>query len=153
MILGSYRRIMKQDYSPNNQKDIDTLSITVNDSFESIYNAFKNQITFADNINCTITTITTSVNSSSVPQSPLIIKLASYQKKINGILVMNVVASDGVSGPTGGVYLNYAINNNSTSSSNTTNSGNQAGNPLTITVNKILGLPAGKVFEITILII
>lgn len=154
MILGSYKRIYKQDYSPTNQPDIDTLSQNLNASLQSIYTCLTNQVTFSDNINCTIQTFTTTVDKNSSPISPITLKLANYQTKINGILVINVSGTNSSTDyPTGGVFLNYSINNNLSSSSNTTNSGNNSANPLTISINKIIGLPAGKSFTITSIII
>lgn len=152
-ILGSYRRIYKQDYSPNIQKDIDTLSISLNQSFDTVYNALTNQITFADNINCTIQTFTTSVNSSNVPTSPIVLKLNSFQKNVIGIIPINVIGNNKNIFPTGGVYINYTLNNNTTSSSNSTNTGNAASSAITLNINNITGIPQNVPFKFTIIII
>ena len=152
-VLGSYKRIYKQDFSKPNQDDFGTLSINVNDSFTNVYEALTNQITFADNINCTITTFTTSVNSTFNPITPLLIKLNNYQKTISGIWVINATAVKGNTLPTGGMFLNYSINNTTGASSNTTNSGNNSANPLTITINSIFGIPKDTQFSITAIII
>ena len=153
-VLGSYKRIYKQDYSEPNQKDFGTLSINVNDSFTAIYSALTNQVTFADNINCTITNFTATVNSAFAPKTPLVIKLSSYQKTITGLWVIGATSS-GTSTvlPTGGVFLDYSINNTTTASSNTTNAGNNGANPLTITINSIIGIPINTPFSITAIII
>ena len=148
--LAPYRRIYKQDYSTNIQQDIDTLSITLNQSFGDIYDALTNQITFAENINCSIITFTTSVNSSGVPITPVVLKLKNYQKNINGIIPINVTGS---STPNSGVFLGYTINNNTTSSSNSTNTGNLSNNALTININSIKGLPASVSFTITVIVV
>jgi len=152
-LLGSYRRIFKQDYRPEIQQDIETLSVTVNDSFEAIYNNFNNQVTFQDNINCTLITFKVNINDKLVPNTPLVIKLNKYQNAVNGIIAINAVADDKVTLPTGGIFIAYTINNNITSSSNTTNQGNTASNPLTITVNSIKGLPINTNFSVTAIII
>lgn len=151
--LGSYRRIFKQDYTPENQEDIDTLSVTINDSFESVYDTLNNQVTFTDNINCTLVTFTTSLNTRFEPSAPLLIKLNSFQRTINGIIPINAVSSDKNTLPTGGLFIDYSINNNMSSSSNSTNQGNNASNPLTITINNIKGLPSGVKFTVTAIII
>lgn len=151
--IGAYRRIFKQDYSEQNQQDIDTLSITVNDSFESIYDALTNQVTFSDNINCTLVTFSCTVGSDSVPLNPTTLKLATYQKSVNGILVINAVSSTKTVLPDAGIFINYAINNNVTSSSNTTNNGNSTTNPLTINISNIKGLPANTPFTLTVIVI
>lgn len=151
--IGSYRRIFKQDYSPDIQPDIDTLSVTLNDSFETIYGALNNQVTFTENINCTLVTFTVTVDSKSVPTAPLAIKLNSFQKTVNGMIIINAVAKDGTSTPDSGIFVDYTINNNITSSSNVTNTSNTSQSPLTINVNKIKGLPSSKVFTITAIIV
>lgn len=151
--LGNYRRIFKQDYTPDNQEDIDTLSITLNDSFEDIYDAFNHNITFQDNITCTIVTFTTSVSSTFAPTAPIVLKLSSTQKTVIGIIPISAVASDKNTLPNGGLYLDYTINNNTTSSTNTTNTGNAANSPFTININFIKGLPPSVPFTITAIII
>jgi len=151
--LSGYRRIFKQDYSPENQEDINTLSATVNESFESIYDCLNNQVTLTENINCTLVTFTVSLDRDFKPVAPLAIKLNTFQKVVNGIIPINAVASNRTSQPTGGLFISYTINNNTTTSSNTTNQGNSAGNPLTINVNYIKGLPSGVPFSITAIII
>jgi hypothetical protein len=151
-LLGTYRRIYKQDYSEENQKDIDTLSITVNDSFQSIYSALTNQITLKDNINCTLTTFTVTVDNNGSPTTKTNIKIANYQSTVSGICVINASCNDGTTNPTSGLFINYSINNNTVTSSNQTNAGNQSANPLTILVNKVIGLPANKLFTITAII-
>ena len=151
--VGNYRRIFKQDYTPDNQADIETLSITLNDSFETVYDALTNNITITENINCTLVTFTVTLSTTFAPISPLTIKLNNYQKTVNGIIPINAVSSNNTTQPTGGLFIVYAINNNVTSSSNTTNSGNSASNPLTITVSNIKGLPANVPFTVTAIII
>lgn len=151
--IGSYRRIFKQDYTPENQEDFDTLSVTVNDSFETLYGALTNQVTFSENINCTIVTFTVTVKSNFAPISPLVLKLNNFQRAVIGIIPINAVSSGKTIMPDSGLYINYTINNNITSSSNTTNSGNNASNPLTININNIKGLPVNVPFTVTAIII
>ena len=149
-ILGSYRNIYKQDYSPENQADIDTLSLTLNPAFQSIYSCLTNQVTLTDNINCTLSTFNTTVSSTFVPIAPLVIKLNSYQKSINGIVVINAVGTSNKNAlPTSGVFLNYTLNNSNTSASTTNNSNTSS---LTVNINYIVGLPPNVPFTITAII-
>lgn len=153
MKLDAYRRIYKQDYTPENQEDIDTLSITINDSFENVYDALTNQVTFQDNINCTVVTFTATLDSNYKPITPLTIKLNNFQRNIIGFIVVNAVSTNGLVQPDSGVAISYSINNNVTSSSNTTNNGNNSANPLTVTINYIKGIPANVPFNITAIIV
>lgn len=154
MILGSYRRIYTQDYSQENQADIDTLSISLNQSFESIYECLTNQITFKDNVNCTIVSFDTSVNSKNVPNAPVVLKLNSFQKNVTGIWVINAVSkNNNLISPTSGIFMTFSINNNITSSSNVTNTGNTSSSALTVNITNIVGLPANTPFTITAIII
>lgn len=113
----------------------------------------SNQVTFSENINCTLVNFNVTVNSRFAPTAPLTIKLNSFQKTVNGILVLNAVAVDKVTLPNSGLFIAYTVNNNTTSSSNTTNQGNTSSNPLTINVSSIKGLPADKPFTITAIIV
>jgi hypothetical protein len=149
MQLGSYRRIYKQDYKPEAQDVIDTLSVTVNDSFESVYSALTNNLNFADNFNCTIATFTTTVSSTGTPNNPVTIKLNTFQKTVTGIFVINAVASKSGINPTGGVLLGYTINNNTGTQQNNVNKSN----PLTVTINGVFGIPASQEFTITAILI
>lgn len=147
--LGSYRRIYKQDYKPEIQDTIDTLSITVNDSFDGIYNAFNNNITFADNINCTIASFTVTVGSNGAPLNATTIKLNNFQKTVIGIIPINVTASNTNNRPNAGVNIGYTINNALPNQQNNVNKSN----PLTITVTNISGLPSGQEFTINAIIV
>lgn len=145
--LGSFRRIYKQDYEPQFQDMIETLSITVNDSFDSVFQALTNQITLADNINCTLTTFTATLNSDTTPLSGVTIKLNSYQKNVNGIIVLNASCTAQGIFPTSTPYIDYTINQ--------TNPPSKTGvtPPLTLNVNRIIGLPVGRTFNITALVL
>lgn len=153
MKVGSYRRIYKADYSEENQKDIDTLSITINDSFETLYGALNNQLTFSENINCTISTFNVALNKNDAPIAPITIKLSAFQKNVIGIIPIAITASNKTSLPNSGIFIDYTINNNTTSSSNITNQGNSGTNPLTININYIKGLPQNATFNIAVIII
>lgn len=154
-VLGSYRQIYKQDYSQPNQADIDTLSLTLNPSFQAIYSCLTNQVTLADNINCTIVNFTTQVGQTFAPQAPVVLKLASYQKSINGIVVINAVPTGNKSAlPTAGIFLSYTQNNSppNTNTSGLTNNPSPSANALTVNVNYITGLPLNTQFTITAII-
>lgn len=153
MKLSSFRRIFKQDYSPEIQPDIETLSITLNDSFEEVYNSLNNQLTFEDNIRCTLVTFTATVDSSGKPITPLVLKANGFQDRIVGVIPINAVASNKVDKPQSGLFIDFTVNNNTNSSSNVTNAGNTSGNPLTITINNIKGLPNNVSFTVTAIII
>lgn len=49
MKLPSYRRLFKQDFDQKDQALVDKLSITINSSFESLFDALNKGVTFQDN--------------------------------------------------------------------------------------------------------
>lgn len=153
MILGNYRRIIKSDYSEQNQEDIDKLSITLNESLEALYSLSAHQVTFTENINCTLQTFTATVNASGIPISPIIVKIENWQKNINGIICLNTKDTTNKSNiPMSGIFIDFSINNNITSTSNSTNTGNN-NSVFTININYIKGLVPNIPYLLTILII
>ena len=149
MQLGSYRRIYDHDYAPEMQDMIKTLSVTVNDSFDSVYSALANNLTFADNFLSTIANFTVTLNSKNVPLVPTTIKLNNFQKNVNGMFVINAIATAQGITPTGAIYIGYTVNNSIPNAQNTATKSN----PITITVNYVLGLPQNQEFTLTAIII
>lgn len=133
MKIGNFRRIYKTDYPVENQNLVDKLSVTINNGFELIYNAFAKNISLKDNIYCTIKDITVKVNANSTPNGTLSFNVDT-QGRILGISVIKAVSlDDTTSVPTSHPFIVYDQNNN------------------TINISKIIGLPANVNFQLSLI--
>ena len=111
--LSSYRRIYEQDYQGPNQDLVKQLATPINAAFDELYNLNNNNITFSDNINCTISTFTISVDTNGKPLNATQFKLATYQTSVQGLWVINARgAKDSTILPAGAVGLSFTKSNN-----------------------------------------
>jgi len=67
MLLPSFRRLFSQNFEKQYQNLISTLSQSLNNGIQVLYDALNNQITFRDNIKCTVQDITLMVNATGTP--------------------------------------------------------------------------------------
>lgn len=86
MKLPSFKRLFTQDYPKENQKLIDTLSVSLNNGIEVLYNALNGEITLRDNIKGTVKDIVVVVNSSGTPLQTAAFTLNSTSK-IDAVVV------------------------------------------------------------------
>lgn len=89
--LSSYRRIYEQDYQGANQELIKQIATPINSSFEELYNLNNNNITFSDNINCTLATFNVTVDANGKPLNSTQFKLSIYQTSVKGLWVINTL--------------------------------------------------------------
>lgn len=117
--LSSYRRIYKTDYEKPYQGLVDSMSLTINQSFDEVYQALNHNITFTDNIQATIATITVSVDASGTPLTNTSFKLANGQTVAQGLIAINAVCANNVNIlPDSGIFLAFT---NSTGTINISN--------------------------------
>ena len=134
MKLSSYRRLFDQDFDPQYKDLIETLSITVNASFEEIYDALSNKLSFRDNFNSTIVELTVNVNSSGVPKNDTKFKLTNSQTTFEGLLVLDAKGSeDSTLLPVSGVFVSAVKSENS------------------IVIKNIKGLQADKPYKLKVI--
>lgn len=133
MILQAFRRIFKTDYPADQQTLVDKLAVTINNGFESLYNAFSNNISLTDNIFCTVKDVTLSVDSNGIPQgtASFTIKTTGTIKGISVISATNLKNSTNF--PTGSPFIVYTQNGT------------------IINITKIIGLPANDSFQIRVI--
>lgn len=134
--LSSYRRIYEQDYEGANQELVKKLATPINASFEEIYDLNNNNITFADNINCTISTFNVSVDTSGKPLNNTQFKLATYQTSVRGVWVINAInnSNNGVYPPST-VGVSFIKSNNN------------------VIINNVTGLTPNTGYSITVVAI
>ena len=130
--LSNYRRIYKNDFPEESRPIIEKLSVTVNQSFDEIYQALNRNLTFADNITSTIATVNVSISSDGTPSTKTSFKLSSTQKNVNGIIALS---ASGPKFPIAGIFISFT---------------NDSG---IITINNIQGLSPGSTYSLTLLCI
>lgn len=134
MLLGSYRRINKTDYEEQYQKLIEQLAVSVNNGFDTLFDALNGKLDFKNNISSTITEFTVSVDSNGKPQQKTQFKLSGKQQNVEGLIVLNTEGTtDPDLLPTSGISISYTKNNNF------------------IIINNIKGLEAEKSYRIKVL--
>ena len=133
MILPTYKRLYTADFDKDSQKLIEQIQFPINGAFESLFNLAVNNINFRQNIACTVTSLSVTVDSNGIPT-----KTTSYPLTLNtaidGTLVISAVCSTN-SGiyPTATPFI--------TGSKNQTN----------YYINHISGLPANTPFNLVII--
>src|ERR1044072_6770048 len=87
--LRSYRRLYEQDFSPEDQPLVKSLATTVNSSFEELYGALNNKLTFRENLSCTFAEFKVTVDSTGKPANKTQFKLEKNQLSVEGLIVVN----------------------------------------------------------------
>lgn len=133
MKFPTFRRIFKQDYPVDQQSLVEKLSITINNSFETIFNAFNKNISLTDNILCTVKTISVKVNASGVPTTSTSFSIDTTGN-IKGISVIKAEnTTDASVFPTSAPFISYTQNNT------------------VITITQVAGIPANNSFNLTVI--
>lgn len=132
MKLPSFRRILKTDYAEEYRNLIETLSFSINNGVEVLYQAFNKAISLRENIACTVKDIDVEVDSTGKPKGRVSFTLDT-SGRILGVVVLNAIntKNPGVL-PTSGVFVTFTQESK------------------TIIVNNIKGLPEGQPFTLTV---
>lgn len=94
MKLGSFRRIYKQDFKPDQQDLADQLGTTINNGFEQLYDGLDGKLSFRDNILATISEFTITVDSEGTPRQTTVLKLNSKQTIVEGVYVIGAIGAN-----------------------------------------------------------
>lgn len=134
--LSSYRRIVKNDYPDEYKALVDQLSVSINNGFDTLFNALNGKLNFYENIASTIAEFKITVNADGNPIQKTQFKLSNNQTNVEGILVLRAVGSNDPNLlPTSGIAVSY-----------TASSG-------IITINNIKGLQENKSYLIKLLVL
>jgi hypothetical protein len=134
--LSGYRRIVKTDYPDEYKSLVDQLSVSINNGFDTLYNALNGKLNFYDNISSTIAEVRLTVDIDGFPLQKTQFKLRGDQTTIEGILVLNAVGYNNSNlYPSSGVAVSYS-----------------AGNGL-VTIDNVKGLYPNKVYVLKLLAI
>lgn len=132
MKLPSFRRLIKSDYKEEFQELIETLSFSLNNGIEVLYQTLNKAVSLRDNVACTVKEIDVQVDSNGSPIGTLKFSLDNTNR-ILGVFVLNAINTKTPSVlPTSGVFISFSQENK------------------TVIVNNIKGLPSGQPFTLTI---
>jgi hypothetical protein len=136
MKLPSYRRIIKTDYAEDYQELVEKLAVSVNNGFDTLYDALNKKLTFSENISSTMTDILVSVETDGAPiKKQTQFKLDVSQKSIQGLLVINCYEEKTGDPPLSAPFISFVKNENN------------------ILIKKITGLKANTSYVIKVLTI
>lgn len=133
MKLASYRRIITQDYEKDDQKLIEQLGSTINDSFNSVYSALGKRLTFTDNIAATVKELIVTLDSNGVPQ-----QLTRFSVDVPNLPVVQVICgrarniTNPTTYPTSAPFISFTQNGD------------------TVIINHITGLAANQQWRIIV---
>lgn len=132
--LAGYRRLIKTDFAQDYQPLIEQLGVSINNGFDTIFNALNGKLNFSDNIASTITEFKVTVSADGTPQQITQFKLSNNQTNLIGLLVLSVSgADDPTLRATSGLAIAYSPSSG------------------VVTVNNIKGLEAGKAYNVKVL--
>jgi hypothetical protein len=135
MILPTFRRLMSNNFDKTYQGLINTLSLSLNNGIQILYTALGNQLTFRDNIKCTVVDVTLQVDSTGKPIQGGTVSL-TFTGQIDGVFVTMVTnVNNPTTYPTGAVQV----------------FGQQSGT--TYIINNVTGLQANTSYTIRIIIL
>lgn len=127
------KKININDFSLDSRPDVAKLARSLNPFFDDVERAFRKGLTVEDNLPFQYVTFTVTVDLSGVPLSSTII--STNLTNVRGMCIIDAVASDGVSHPTGAPFVSKTISNN------------------IIRIDHVAGLPSSKQFTLTALIL
>jgi hypothetical protein len=109
--LSNYRRILSTDYEDQYKSLVDRLATSLNNSFDEVYSALNNNLTFSENMLSTVATLTVTVDSTGAPLRTSQFKVNSNQSNVTGIIVIYAAGTDtAATPPSGGVFVSYTKN-------------------------------------------
>jgi hypothetical protein len=123
MKLSTFRKIVPENYSSELQPTISLLASTLNPTIDQLSNALNHKLSFADNIQSNIVTLTVSTNRDNTPTTGITLK-TTLNTIVQGIIPISV--KDVTPNPT-----TFAINNIS------------AATPTIITTSQVHGFETG----------
>lgn len=132
MRLPTFKRLIKSDYKEEYQSLIETLSFSINNGIESLYQALNKAISLKDNVACTVKDIPVEVNTDGTPKVKTAFTLDTTNR-ILGICVLNAVnTKNSAILPTSGVFVSFAQENKN------------------IIISNVKGIPADQPFTLSI---
>lgn len=108
MKLPTFRRLISSDYEKQFQKLIDTLSISLNNGIEVLYEALNGDLTLRENLSCTVKDVTVTVDINGKPLQTASFTLNSTAKVDGAIVIQALNQTNTTHFPLAGVFVSGA---------------------------------------------
>lgn len=110
--MSNYRRLLEQDY-PEDSELIKKIGITINSSFEEIYNALNNRLTVKENLSATIASFAVTVDAFGVPKNKTQFKLLNGQTNVEGLILIDASGTTNPNLlPSSGIFVSFVRDSN-----------------------------------------
>lgn len=107
MKLPSFRRLFTSDYDSQYKQLVETLSVSLNQGIQVVYEALNRQLSLRDNIKCTVKDVSFQVNALGNPVVTTSF-ITDVPGRIDGLTVVNAINQTNSSAyPTGGVFVSF----------------------------------------------
>lgn len=132
MKIPTFRRLVKSDYAKEFSSLIDTLSFTINNGVEVLYQALNKSLSLKDNIACTVKDVQVELKADGTLRSAVSFSLDT-SNRILGVLVLNAInVNNSTILPDSMPFVSFS----------------QSGK--TVTINAVKGLPVSQKFTLTV---
>lgn len=112
MKLSNFKRILTNDFEPENQKLVESLGRSLNDGIDALYFALNNKLTFEDNFLATVKDIDVTVDANGTPLIKTSV-LLSNNLPVKGTFVISVTNKSNATGyPTSAPFISFSQNGN-----------------------------------------
>lgn len=133
MKLPGYRRLVKNDFKPEDQELVDKLSYPINTNIENLYDALNSQLTFSNNFIATVRDVIFTVDSTGKPTNTTSFSL-SFTGTVSMVVVGNATnLSNGNIYPTGAPFVSWTQNQTS------------------VVINNVTGLQANQSYKLRLI--
>ena len=129
MRIPSFKRLFKNDFKEEYQALVEQLAVSINDGFDTLYNALNRGLTIRDNMTATVKDVDVVVDSNGLPSSKTSVPL-DFTTKVDGVIVIMASNLTNPNSYPDAVFISFTQQDK------------------TIVLNKITGLTAGSKYRI-----
>jgi hypothetical protein len=105
--LSTFRRLFKSEFKKEYHDLIEKLIVSINNGFDTVYDALNNKLTLKNNILCNVKDFTVRVNSNGEPITPLLLAV-SFKNNITVVTLGKITNNTNfLSYPTTGVTISW----------------------------------------------
>ena len=110
--MKSYSRIITNDFDAEDQPLVESLGGTINESFNSLYSALSNRLTFEENFLCTVREVEVTLGANGVPLNRTSFVL-SNDLPVKGTIVLSTTnRTSPTVFPTSAPFVSFTQNGN-----------------------------------------
>lgn len=107
MIIQTFQRIFKTDFSADDQGLVDKLAGILNPGIERLYQLANKKISINDNIDCVVRDVTFSVDANGNPTATTSFTLDDKTRSVQGLQVIRATSTNSNTYPSGGIFCSF----------------------------------------------